>query len=114
MQHLTTKQIALLAVIAKGNGPDQPMDLDEILDAITYETTKQSLQFSIRALIARGLIYKKGVEKRRGRQRQVIAATTAGKVIAFAGTPAAASVPGASVASAILETDLDLDSELLG
>lgn len=76
--HLTAKQIELLNVIAKGNGPNAPCDLDEILDRIRYETTKQSLQFSIRALVARDLIEKKGVEKRRGRQRQVIAATKAG------------------------------------
>lgn len=82
--HLTAKQVELLNVIARGNGPKEPADLDEILDRIRYETTKQSLQFSIRALVNRGLIEKKGVEKRRGRQRQVIGATDLGH--AHAGT----------------------------
>lgn len=76
--HLTTKQIELLSVIAKGDGPGVLLDLDQILDRIRYETTKQSLQFSIRALIGRGLIEKMPVEKRRGRQRRPIAATKAG------------------------------------
>lgn len=77
--NLTNKQLELLRVIVAGNGDDDPADLDEILDRVRYETTKQSLQFSIRALIKRELIEKKGIEKRRGRQRQVIAATAMGK-----------------------------------
>lgn len=77
MTHLTTKQIELLRVIAAGN-EGAPADLDEILDRVRYETTKQSLQFSIRALIKHGLIEKLGVSKRRGRQRQVIGATPLG------------------------------------
>jgi DNA-binding PadR family transcriptional regulator len=74
---LTVKQVELLTVIAKGNGA-AAADLDEILDRIRYETTKQSLQFSIRALIKHGFIEKRGTEKRRGRQRQMIAATDLG------------------------------------
>lgn len=76
--HLTVKQVELLTVIAKGDGPGKPLDLDQILDRIRYETTKQSLQFSIRALVARELIEKLPVEKRRGRQRRPIAATKLG------------------------------------
>lgn len=79
--HLTSKQIQLLTVIAKGAGPGDPYDLDQILDNLGYETTKQSLQFSIRALIAKSLIMKMGMQKRRGRQRRVIAATPAGKAM---------------------------------
>ncbi len=80
--HLTVKQIELLSVISRGNGANDPADLDEILDRVRYETTKQSLQFSIRALIKHGLIAKKGIEKRRGRQRQVIEATELGHQMA--------------------------------
>ncbi len=80
--HLTTKQIELLRVISAGNEDGSATDLDEILGRVRYETTKQSLQFSIRALIAHGLIEKKGVEKRRGRQRQVIAVTELGRTYA--------------------------------
>lgn len=75
---LTSKQIELMCVITKGNGPNEPPDLDEIVERVRYETTKQSLQFSVRALMARGLIIRRGVEKRRCRQRQVIEATPLG------------------------------------
>ena len=68
--HLTTKQSELLRVICGG-----PCDLDEILDSVRYDTTKQSLQFSLRALVGHKLINKLGIQKRRGRQRQVIEAT---------------------------------------
>lgn len=88
--HLTAKQVELLRVITEGNGPEQPADLDEILERVRYETSKQSLQFSIRALIARGLIVKHGIEKRRGRQRQVIGATELGRQYA---NPIAAPAP---------------------
>lgn len=89
---LTVKQIELLTVIARGNGPDQPADLDEILERIRYETTKQSLQFSIRALISHDFIEKLGLEKRRGRRRQVIAATDLGRSMVGMGVAPAPSI----------------------
>lgn len=76
--NLTAKQLELLRVIDNGNGKGDPTDLDEILAGVRYETTKQSLQFSIRALIKHALIEKLGVEKRRGRVRQIIACTPLG------------------------------------
>lgn len=85
---LTIKQIALLGVIARGDGKGKPLDLDEILDKLDYETTKQSLQFSIRALMNKTLIMKMGLQKRRGRQRQVIDATVLGRQIAGVERPA--------------------------
>lgn len=80
--HLTVKQIELLNVIARGDERGKPLDLDQVLDKLTYETTKQSLQFSVRAMVSKGLIFKRGVEKRRGRQRQVLEATSEGRQIA--------------------------------
>lgn len=71
--NLTAKQIELIRVIS-----EQSCDLDEILERVRYQTTKQSLQFSIRALIGHGLIGKNGPEKRRGRMRQVIKITELG------------------------------------
>lgn len=73
---LTCKQIELMRVIAPA-----PIDLDEIVDAVRYETSKASLHFSIRALIKHGLIEKRGIEKRRGRQRSVVAATSMGMAV---------------------------------
>lgn len=109
--HLTHKQIELMDVIAKGNGLLGPCDLDEILDRVRYETSKQSLQFSIRALVARGLIYKKGIEKRRGRQRVVIQATPLGMQAAGI-SPTASFV--VSLEDEELEAALLLDLDVLG
>lgn len=75
---LTTKQIELMIVISRGNGVGLPCDLDEIIERVRYETTKPSMQFSIRALIKRRLIIKRGIEDRRGRHRIVIEATVLG------------------------------------
>lgn len=77
--HLTTKQIELLRVIAAGNDDGSPADLDQILERVSYKPTKQSIQFSIRALIGHGLIEKLGTDKRRGRQRVLIGATPLGQ-----------------------------------
>lgn len=72
---LTEKQLHIMSVIMKGNDDGSFVDLDQILERIPYETTKQSIQFSIRALIERQLINKKPHEKRRGRRRVVLGPT---------------------------------------
>lgn len=79
--HLTQKQIELLRVIGARNEDGSAVDLDQILELLSYQTTKQSLQFSIRALIAHALIKKDAPEKRRGRTRTLISLTQAGEVM---------------------------------
>ncbi|WKZ86330.1 MarR family transcriptional regulator [Ralstonia pickettii] len=78
--HLTVKQIELMRVIGAGNPDGSPADLDQVLERLNYETTKSSIQFSIRALIKHGLIEKGGREKRRGRQRVLLLITSAGSM----------------------------------
>jgi hypothetical protein len=80
--HLTTKQLELLRVIGAGNADGQPCDMDEIVDFVRYETTKASLQFSIRALIKHGLIEKLPLVFRRGARRRPIGLTAAGRAYA--------------------------------
>jgi hypothetical protein len=79
--HLTQKQIELLRVIGARNEDGSAVDLDQILETLPYKTTKQSLQFSIRALIAHALIQKDAPEKRRGRTRTLISLTKAGEIM---------------------------------
>lgn len=72
--NITSKQFGILQVILKGDGCRSdgtfiPVDLDQLLKRLTYSTTKESMQFSIRTLIKKGLIYKGEQELRRGRQR---------------------------------------------
>jgi len=45
------------------------LDMDQLLDAISYETSKQSMTFSIRFLIKKGLVEKQPSELRRKRVR---------------------------------------------
>ena len=81
---LTDKQYKILTVICHGNkeldGTWSPVDMDELLERVAYETTKQSMQFSIRALISRKLI-EKGTEKRRGASRVTYIPTRTAKLM---------------------------------
>lgn len=67
---LTSKQHEIMRVVASGDGlgPEHGIDLDRLLELINYETTKDSMRFSIRALERRGLLIKSHI-KRRGAQR---------------------------------------------
>lgn len=80
--YMTNKQIQVMKVILKGNresdGQWSPVDLDQLLERIPYETTKASMQFTIRYLIAKGCITK-GQEKRRSYVRATYIPTEQGK-----------------------------------
>lgn len=72
---LTSKQMLILNVILRGNEDGSFVDMDQLVEGLPYETTKQSLQYSIRHLANRGLAEKRGREKRRGRSRLILAPT---------------------------------------
>lgn len=73
---LTVKQIQILQTIRKHwEAHYEDIDIDQLLDELPYETSKQSMQFSIRSLIKKGLILKVDCETRRGRSRRVIKIT---------------------------------------
>jgi DNA-binding MarR family transcriptional regulator len=76
---LTTKQLEILRVVTSANVDGSLADLDEILERLSYKPTKEAIHFSIRALIAHGLIEKLGSEKRRGRRHVLIGITALGK-----------------------------------
>lgn len=71
----TTKQHQIMATILKGNPDGTFMDIDQLVDALPYETTKQSLQFSIRALVKHEMVEKVEQECRRSRMRVLISPT---------------------------------------
>lgn len=75
MRPLTDKQTEILRVLCKLNADGSFVDLDQLLMRLSYDTSKQSMQFSIRALVSRGLIVKQPCENRRGRSRVVYAPT---------------------------------------
>ncbi len=76
---LTPKQIDMLILIAKGNADGTLIDLDQLMERAAHQPTKASLQFSVRAMIASGLIEKAGTEKRRDRRRVLFKATALGQ-----------------------------------
>lgn len=86
---LTAKQTALLTIIAQGNPDGSEVDLDQVLERLPYKTTKHSLQFSIRIMVAKGLIEKLELEGRRSRWRCVIKPTKLGLEVYGKKAPAA-------------------------
>jgi DNA-binding PadR family transcriptional regulator len=78
--YLTTKQIQLISVVGQRNDDGSAIDLDELLERLPYQPSKQSVQFSLRALVKRGLLAKsEATELRRGRKRRLLELTEAGK-----------------------------------
>lgn len=75
---MTTKQTMLLKTLRKVNADGGFLDIDQVVETLPYETTKQSLQFSLRILINHGLVEKKGTEKRRDRRRVLLGLTEKG------------------------------------
>lgn len=74
-----------MVVICEGNGKDEqgvfvPVDLDQLLERVAYKTCKESMQFSIKALIRHGYV-KKEYEKRRNAKRVIYIPTKSGKQI---------------------------------
>ena len=53
--------------------------MDEILERVSWRTTKASMHFSLRYLIEYGLIQKMGHEFRRGRNRAIYEPTNLGR-----------------------------------
>lgn len=77
----------MLEAISLGGSDGELPDIDQILTNLSYDTTKESLQFSIRKLVEKELIEKKELEPRRGKIRRVISLTQAGyEVISFSAT----------------------------
>jgi hypothetical protein len=93
--NLTTKQIEIMKVVAAA-AADAPVDLDQLLERLTYATTKESLQFSLRAIERHGLIDRSMAEHRRGRLRRLVRATALGRAV-IDGTGRPAPGPGSAI-----------------
>lgn len=78
---LTNKQYQILSAVITGTtdseGNPCPLDIDQLLEILTYRTTKASIQFSLRALESRRLIVRE-YEKRRDRRHALIIPTKLG------------------------------------
>lgn len=78
---LTEKQKAILRTLYLGHDRGHLLDLDELLEILPYKTSKQSMQFSLRALIKKGLVEKSVVRARGddGYQRRTLGLTAMGR-----------------------------------
>lgn len=78
---LTDKQKDIIKTLNLGYERGHLLDLDELLEVLPYKTTKQSIQFSIRALIKKGLV-EKGYTRQRSDNRyhrRTLGLTTLGR-----------------------------------
>ena len=80
--------------------------MDQLLDAVNFETSKESIQFMIRALIAKDLIKKLEPEKRRNARRVLYEATELGRGMVQIGSAPLSSV---SIKDGIVELDFDFE-----
>lgn len=79
---ISEKQRHILKAIVKGNRSEEGevlswLDMDQLLEKIPYETSKDSMQFSLRHLIKRGYVVNGVPEIRRERKRRVLMPTEA-------------------------------------
>lgn len=72
---LTIRMIMILELVMQRNGDGSLKDLDQIIEEVDYEVTKQAIQHTVRYLIQRRMMVKAGTEKRRGRRRITYRAT---------------------------------------
>lgn len=78
---LTDKQKDIIKTLNLGYERGHLLDLDELLEVLPYKTTKQSIQFSIRALIKKGLVEKGHTRQRTDNRyhRRTLGLTTLGR-----------------------------------
>ncbi|EHW2530795.1 hypothetical protein K3F15_001796 [Escherichia coli] len=78
---LTDKQKDIIKTLNLGYERGHLLDLDELLEILPYKTTKQSIQFSIRALIKKGLVEKGHTRQRSDNRyhRRTLGLTTLGR-----------------------------------
>ena len=75
---MTTKQLYIMSVVTRGNPDGSFVDQAQLMERLPYIVTERALQFSVRYLVQKGLLSKSGLEKRRGRNRLLLVATTEG------------------------------------
>lgn len=81
---LTIRMMMILELVMKRNEDGSLKDLDQLIEEVDYDVTKQAIQHTIRFLINKNMMEKAGLEKRRGKSRVVYRATeTAHRTLRF-------------------------------
>ena len=76
---LSSKQLGVLLTVHAKNEDGALVDLDQIIERQSYETNKPSIQFIIRNLVKKELIFKSGTEVRNQRRKVLFETTATGK-----------------------------------
>lgn len=80
MKGVTPYQLEILQHVARG-GDDGLLDFDQLLDLLSWMPTKESSQFTIRAVVKKGLLSKGELTYRRGRRRVLYSLTPDGQAV---------------------------------
>lgn len=75
---LSAKQREIIGIIVRANPDGTWVDLDQLIERLSYKPSKEAIQFSLRSLIDRGLIEKRDLEMRRDAERRIYAPTPKG------------------------------------
>jgi len=80
---ITRKQAEILSLVCLGNRAEGHelvswIDMDQLVNRLSYEASKQAIQCSIRVMEKRGLVARGDQELREHRLRRVVRPTTLG------------------------------------
>lgn len=78
---MTDKQIEIMKLVIEGNEDGSLCDIDQLCERLSYKPSKESLQFSLRALSKHKMLARGSTEKRRGRRRRLIEPTRQGILV---------------------------------
>lgn len=75
---LTMRMFLIIEEVKKRNADGSLLDLDQLIERVDYDVTKQAIQHTLRYMVEKGVIEKAGRESRRGRSRILYKITTLG------------------------------------
>lgn len=76
---LTYRMMLILEVVGRRNEDGTAVDLDQIIERVDYDVSKEAIQFTLRSMVEKGVIEKCEAEKRRGRRRVIYQTTESGQ-----------------------------------
>lgn len=75
---LTMRMFLIIEEVKKRNPDGSLLDLDQLIERVDYDVTKQAIQHTLRYMVEKGVVEKAGRESRRGRSRVLYKVTELG------------------------------------
>ncbi len=75
---LTMRMFLIIEEVKKRNADGSLLDLDQLIERVDYDVTKQAIQHTLRYMVEKGVVEKAGRESRRGRSRVLYKVTELG------------------------------------